>query len=66
MSLEDGRLQFGAKLIRDGVPVYERVNHEDIWGRRFQTEASMCGCWQRGQGAECMRTRGLEGPPWSP
>lgn len=63
MSLGEGRLHFGAKLVREGVPVYEGVNHEDTCGRRSQTEA---GVWvfsdqQGGQRAECMRTRGPGG-----
>lgn len=42
VSLGDGRWQFGAKVIRESAPVYWGLN-EGIWGRRFQTEASMCG-----------------------
>lgn len=57
LSLGEERLQFGAKLVREGIPVYEGVSQEDICGGRFQIrdERARVLADQRGQSVECMR-----------
>lgn len=55
LSPGEERLQFGAKLVREGIPVYEGVSQEDICGRRFQIRDEHAGLLadQRGQSVEC-------------
>lgn len=41
--LGEERLQFGAKLVREGSPVYEGVSQEDICERTFQIRDERAG-----------------------